>query len=79
MCCPGQPGTAPSAPRFPRSTSEASETIWSASPRIHRTSGLSPMPAKPDRSQYFGEIALFTPREPGAVPGQLGEAAWSPG
>src|ERR1019366_4540707 len=69
--CPGQPGTAPSAPRWPRSTSEASDTIWSASPRIHSTSGRSATSANPDTSQNFGEIALFTPRSPGAVAGRV--------
>jgi hypothetical protein len=57
---------------LPRSTSEASDTIWSLPPRIHCTSGRLVICANPDTSQYFGEIALLTPCSPGAVPGQFG-------
>ena len=38
---PGQPGTAPTEPRNARSNTDVSETIWSASPRIHSTGGFS--------------------------------------
>jgi len=38
---PGQPGTASSRPRVPKSNIDSSEITWSWSPRSHSTGGLT--------------------------------------
>src|SRR5438105_94609 len=43
---PGQPGTAPSCPRKPKSKSDVSATIWSSAPWIHNTGGFVLIVAK---------------------------------
>ena len=76
---PGQPGTAPTEPRNARSNTEVSETIWSASPRIHSTGGFSVRSTMPETSKTVGAIVLSTPRAPGATPGQASTVTGSPG
>jgi hypothetical protein len=56
-----------------------SETIWSASPRIQTTGGFTARSTMPDTSNTVGAVVLFTPRRPGAVPGQVSTATASPG
>ncbi len=65
-------------PSAPKSRREASETTLSAEPLAQSTGGLSSMRPKPERSQYFGEMALFIPLA-GAAPGQFPEVVMSPG
>ncbi len=76
---PGQPGTAPTEPRNARSNTDVSETIWSASPRIHSTGGFSGRSTMPETSNTVGAIVLSTPRAPGATPGQASTVTASPG
>jgi hypothetical protein len=76
---PGQPGTAPSRPRVPKSNIDSSEITWSWSPRSHSTGGLTSRSAKAVVSHHLPAKALLTPERPGATPGQFGEAVTSPG
>ncbi len=63
------------------SKNEVSETIASASPRTHTTGGFGSGTAgiASARLNQRGDIALRTPRVPGAVPGQCGDGVESPG
>src|SRR4028119_134487 len=76
---PGHPGTYFILPKVPKSRKEASETIVSLEPLIQSTGGFGSTREKPETSQYFGEMALFMPRLPGATRGQFREVVVSPG
>ena len=64
---------------MPISHAEPSATTMSAVPCVHRIGGLGSMSTIPLQLQYLGESALRTPRVPGAIPGQFGDAVESPG
>src|SRR5262249_33573518 len=73
------PGTAPAFPRDPISQAEPSETTMSWVPWVHRTGSFGSRSTMSDQLQYLPESAFKMPRAPGATPGQLTEAVWSPG
>jgi hypothetical protein len=72
---PGQPGTAPSLPRVPKSNIDSSEITWSWSPRSHSTGGLSGRSAKALVSHHLPEKALLT--RSGRAPPRASSARWS--
>ena len=64
---------------MPISHADPSATTISAVPCVHRIGGLGSTSTMPLQLQYLPESALSTPRVPGAMPGQCGEAVESPG